>query len=116
MKVKVAIIGSRDFPSQYLVERLVYLLPKDVVIVSGAARGVDDWAEKTAKFHKRETEIYPAEWNKHGKMAGFIRNNLIVKAADIVVAFHHNNSKGTKHGIQLAKYLNKPCVIVRTET
>jgi len=110
---KVAIVGSRDFPSRHLVERVIYLLPRDWTVVSGGARGVDKWAEIAAKHHSRETEIYEAEWNKHGKSAGFIRNNTIVRNCDVVVAFWDGKSKGTRHTIQLAKYLNKPCIIVR---
>lgn len=110
--IRVAVVGSRDFPSQYIVERFVYELPPDVVIVSGGARGVDTWAEQTAKHHGRTVDIYIPNWSAHGKSAGFIRNNTIVRNCDIVVAFWYNNSKGTKHTIQLAKYLKKPCVIV----
>jgi len=112
--IKVAIVGSRDFPSQYLVERLVYELPRDVTIVSGGARGVDTWAELTALHHKRETVVYRADWAKHGRVAGFVRNNEIVRNSDIIVAFHHMGSKGTKHTISLCKYLGKPCIVVRT--
>ena len=112
---RVAVVGSRDFPSKAMVERFVYLLPKDWTIVSGGARGVDAWAEGTAKCWGRHTDIYEPNWAKHGKAAGYIRNNYIVRNADVVVAFHHDNSRGTKHTIQLAKYLNKPCVIVRLQ-
>jgi len=110
---RVAIVGSRDFPSQYIVERFIYKLPEHWVIISGGARGVDTFVEKTALHHHRDMIVYKPDWAKFGKNAGFMRNNTIVRDADMVVAFHHNNSKGTKHSIQLAKYLNKPCVIVR---
>lgn len=113
---KIAVIGSRDFPNQYLVERVVYLFPRNWIVVSGGARGVDTWAAETAKHHRRKTEVKHAEWGKYGKSAGFIRNNEIVRSADLVIAFWSGNSKGTKHTIQLAKYLNKPCFIVRLTT
>src|SRR3990167_1411072 len=105
-RLNVAIVGSRDFPSQYVVESMIYELPAHHRIVSGGARGPDTWAEQTAKHHKRETLIFSADWNKFGKRAGFVRNNQIIKAADLVIAFHYNNSPGTKHSISLAKYLN----------
>ena len=107
-------MGSRDFPHPGIVDRVVYLLPRDVVIVSGGARGVDSWAEATAKHWRRDTLIFKPDWAKHGRVAGFIRNNEIVRNCDMVIAFLHKSSKGTKHTISLAKYFDKPCYIVRT--
>jgi len=112
---RVAVVGSRDFPSQVIVERFVYMLPKQWTVVSGGARGVDSWAADTALHHRRDVLVYKAEWAKFGKSAGFVRNNQIVRDVDVIVAFHHNNSHGTKHTIQLARYLKKPCIIVRTQ-
>lgn len=109
---KIAVVGSRDFPDQRIVERFVFLLPRHWTIVSGGARGVDRWAEETANYWRRHTDIYPANWNKYGKSAGYIRNNEIVNNCDIVVAFWDLKSKGTKHTIQLARSLNKPCIII----
>ena len=115
-RLRIAVVGSRDFPSSDIVERFVYMLPRDVIVVSGGARGVDSWAEATAKHWRRDTDTYKADWAKHGKVAGFVRNNAIVKNCDIVVAFLHNGSKGTKHTISLAKYFGKPCYVVRTKS
>ena len=110
---KVAVVGSREYPKQAVVERFVYLMPKHWTLVSGGARGVDKWAETTAKHWNRPTKIYNAQWNKYGPKAGFIRNNDIVRGCDIVVAFWDGKSKGTRHTIQLADYLGKPYIIVR---
>lgn len=110
---RIAVVGSRDFPHQHLVERFVYLLPKRWTVVSGGARGVDKWAEETAKQWRRPTKIYRPEWNKYGKKAGYIRNNQIVRNSDVVVAFWDGQSRGTKHSMQLAEYFGKPCIIVR---
>jgi len=114
MSIRIGIVGSRDFPSQYLVERVVYELPKDAVIVSGGARGVDSWAAATALHHGRETVVHKPDWGKHGKVAGFIRNNEIVRDCDLVVAFYDGKSRGTKHTISLCSYLGVPCVVVKT--
>jgi hypothetical protein len=110
---RIAIVGSRDFPSQWVVERFVYELPRSWTVVSGGARGVDKWAEVCALHHRRDVVVYEADWAKHGKAAGFIRNNTIVRDCDVVVAFWDGSSKGTRHSIQLAKYLKIPCIIVR---
>jgi hypothetical protein len=109
---RIAIVGSRDYPSQHLVERFTYLIPRQWTIISGGARGVDKWAEETAKQWNRPIRVHKPQWGIYGKRAGFIRNNAIVRDSDIVVAFHHNNSRGTAHTISLAKYLSVPCIIV----
>ena len=111
--IKLAVIGSRDFPSQYLVERIIYELPAQLRLISGGARGVDTWVELTAKHHNRWIDVYSANWSKHGKSAGFVRNNQIIKNSDLVLAFWDGKSRGTKHSIQLAKYLGKSCIVVR---
>lgn len=111
--IKLGVVGSRDFSSRYLVERVVYELPKHVVIVTGGARGVDKWAEDTAKYHNRDVIVHEAQWNKYGKTAGFIRNNVIVRDSDLILAFWDGKSPGTRHTIQLSKSLSKPCIIVR---
>lgn len=87
------------------------LSPNDVVI-SGGARGVDTVAVDTAKALGIPTMVFPAEWDKHGKKAGYMRNELIVAAADMVVAFHDGTSKGTQHSIDIAKRMGKTCEVV----
>lgn len=104
---KVAIVGSRDYPHKQHVIDYVQSLPPETVIISGGARGVDTWAEQAAREQGMQTIIYPAEWDKYGKSAGFRRNADIVSEADKVVAFHHNASKGTAHTINLAIQENK---------
>ena len=47
--------------------------------------------------------IFPAEWKKYGKRAGYIRNHDIIKNSDHVVAFWDGKSRGTLHSIELAR-------------
>lgn len=112
---RVGVVGSRDFSSQFIVERFVYLLPSSWTIITGGAKGVDLWAEHTASHHMRGCVVYHADWRKFGRSAGYIRNNQIVKDADIVVAFWNGKSKGTRHTIQLSKNLGKSCIVVKVK-
>jgi len=111
MKVTIAIVGSRCWPGQqigaitYKIGQLALQFSgmlEDITIISGGAPGVDTWAEHIAKDFGLQTRIYPADWKTHGKAAGYLRNEEMVKAADIVIAFWDGESKGTKLTIDLA--------------
>ncbi len=100
--MKLAIVGSRDFPDMELVRAFVIQLKPDTTVVSGGARGVDMHAVWQADEQGLATEVFRADWDRHGKSAGFLRNQHIVEAADGLVAFWDGTSKGTKHSIDLA--------------
>lgn len=111
--MKIAIIGSRNFNGYKLVTEV--LLPyksKISLIVSGGAKGADSLGEKWAIENNIQTLIFPADWDKHGKRAGFIRNEDIIKNCEGVIAFWDGQSKGTGHSISLAHKYNKPVKVV----
>lgn len=110
--MKIAIVGSRDYPNLKEVVDYVYSLSPDTVIVSGGANGVDQHAEWAAIERGMKVEIYYPDWKRHGKSAGFIRNEQIVKAADMVVAFWDGKSKGTAHSINLAQKFQKSLQVI----
>jgi predicted Rossmann fold nucleotide-binding protein DprA/Smf involved in DNA uptake len=113
--MKIAIVGSRDYPNLQQVSQYVQTLPNYTVIVSGGARGVDRTAEQAARRCGLETDIYPADWNRYGKSAGYRRNAEIVAACDVVVAFWDGKSRGTSHTLDLARKAGKPITIYRPE-
>ena len=104
---RVAIVGSRDYPRLEDVARFVALLPDNAVVISGGARGVDTAAEQAARARGLEVVVFPADWNTHGKQAGYLRNKDIVNACDWLAAFHYNASRGTAHSIELARKAGK---------
>jgi len=106
--MKIAIVGSRDYPTRTDVESFIAALPQDTEIVSGGARGVDTWAQIAAVRRGLKVKVFKAEWSLYGKSAGFIRNQTIVDYADRVVAFWDGFSKGTAHIIGLVSKAGKP--------
>jgi hypothetical protein len=110
--MKIAIVGSRDFrhmdfASDIIHSMLIMCIPEaptenEICLVSGGARGIDSLAESIADKLKIEKQIFIPDWDKYGKKAGFLRNSLIVKEANYLVAFWDGKSKGTKHSIDLA--------------
>lgn len=71
-------------------------------VVSGTARGVDKLGESWAAANNIPVKKFPADWDGHGKSAGYIRNAQMAEYADALVALWDGKSKGTKHMIDLA--------------
>lgn len=103
MGKRVAIVGSREFPNLDQVREYVRTLPPDTIVISGGARGVDRTVEYEARRIGLEVEIWPANWNRYGKRAGFLRNQDIVNSADELIAFWDGQSRGTLHSVELAR-------------
>lgn len=110
--MKLIIAGGRDF-SDYrcLKESVIGLNINISEIVSGKAKGVDALGEQFALENNIPVKSFPADWGKHGRSAGPIRNKEMADYADILVAFWDGKSKGTKSMIELA---NKKGIIVHT--
>lgn len=97
----VGIVGSRRRNSEQdkkLVEdKLLNLMifNSDITLCSGGCpKGADRFAEELAVKHNLKIIIYPADWEKHGKAAGFIRNTDIAKTSDVLIACVHSDRKG----------------------
>lgn len=112
--MKLAIVGSRSFDNYNLLDYVIkdkYDISEIEMIISGAARGADTLGRKFAIENKIELLEFPAEWDKYGKAAGYIRNEQIIDACDECVCFWDGESRGTKHDIDLCKKKGKPCEI-----
>ena len=73
---RVLVFGGRDFHDAEAMESTLrrHLQPEDV-IVHGGARGADALAGDIAgRVMGHAVEVHPADWHKHGKSAGPIRN------------------------------------------
>ena len=117
--MRVIIAGGRDFNDYVLLrEECLKILRQlksegyntkreNITIVSGKARGADTLGEKFQKEFKLNLKEFPADWNI-GRQAGYIRNNNMAEYAKkdeeigVLIAFWDNQSKGTKHMVDLA--------------
>ena len=119
---KVIIAGSRGFSNYKLLKEKCnrFLREKrkecNIIIVSGHARGADTLAEKYAQDEGFSLEIYPAQWKKYGKGAGFRRNEQMAEVADALIAFWDGKSHGTKHMIDIMNEKNLLVKVVNYET
>jgi len=97
--MRVAIVGSRNCKS-FRIEQILDNLPQGCSqIISGGADGVDSYAEKAARELGIPFVCIAPDYQKYGKNAPFVRNRMIVQAADLVLAFWDYYSRGTAHTI-----------------
>ena len=110
--MKALICGSRSFNHYKILENRLKFLPIKTII-SGGARGADLLAERYADEVGIEKMIFYADWEKHGKKAGYIRNAEMIKEnPNLVVAFWDGESNGTKDTINKAKKLKIDTLII----
>ena len=90
-----------------------------LVVVHGAARGVDHMAGATARSLGIAVEEFPAGWEKHGRAAGHIRNKAMLESgADLVLAFKKDfnwqlDRGGTEDMVRRAKAAGVPTYVVQ---
>jgi hypothetical protein len=103
--MQVLICGSRNWTNRariqsVLVNLLIRTKEPHLTIITGGARGVDTIAHEEALRQGYLTKVFPAEWEKYGKSAGFKRNlQMLDQNPDRVIAFWDGKSKGTEHTI-----------------
>lgn len=123
--MKFAIVGSRDFTNFAFLKHHVnaveawWLSERDEhcdEIVSGGARGADTLAKQYAKHNEIPLVEFKADWDSHGKSAGYKRNVKIVDYSDLIIAFWDGHSPGTKHTIDIAKEQGKPVWVFEVDT
>lgn len=115
--MRILITGSRTWTDEDAISRAIFGVAQygtkpgflnycqDITVVSGACpKGADAMAEQIAESAGMNVERHPADWNTHGKRAGFLRNaEMVALGADVCLAFIKNGSKGATHTANLAE-------------
>lgn len=119
---KIIIAGGRDFNDYTLLTKVCNeAIPRMAgdntpVIVSGGAAGADSLGEQYAQENGIAIERHPADWKKHGKAAGPIRNAEMAACADFLIAFWDGKSRGTQNMMMNAVKKDIPCIVVTYNT
>ncbi len=108
--MKIAVVGSRSIKnadiSQYI--------PKEATeIITGGAVGVDKLAEREARLRGIALTVFKPDYELHGKSAPIVRNKLIAKECDMLIAFWDGSSRGTVFTWRYAAKLGKPVKIYK---
>ncbi len=106
--MKLIIAGTRTFTDYELLksklDNLLRNIPDiDTEIVSGGCKGADLLGEQYAKEFGIKIKRFPADWDKHGKKAGPLRNKEMAEYSTHCVVFWDGLSKGTASMIKLAQ-------------
>lgn len=119
--MRVLICGSRLWdkpaPIGWVLHGIVGHYGSDAVtVIHGAARGADTMAGEIASTLGCNVEVFPADWDTHGRGAGHIRNAQMLADGkpDLVVAFTNNllESRGTKNMVDRAKAAGVPVYVM----
>lgn len=107
---RVIIAGGRDFDNYELMKKKLdelFFVSSEfdavpIKIISGMAEGADTLAIRYADEREMTKILFPANWKYHLRMAGFLRNEDMLRIATHLVAFWDGQSHGTKHIIDIA--------------
>ena len=120
--MKVLVTGGRDHKDPSLINAtldglFVAYTRDELLIIHGAAKGADTYAEQWAHKNHVATVSYPADWNANGKAAGAIRNQKMLDEMepDLVMAFPTRHSKGTWDMVRRAQKQDVDVIITEED-
>ena len=112
--IRILICGSRTWQNWAAIYNALKSCPPDTVIIHGGAKGADNIAGHIAKALGFKVEVFEADWNKHGKSAGILRNQRMLAEGkpDFGIAFKSSPiSRGTDDMINRFAWQKKPIEI-----
>lgn len=116
--MKVLCCGDRNWTDLPTILEALASLGEGAEIVHGACRGADDLCGYAARQLRMLEHRHPADWAKHGRAAGPIRNQAMLDQHHIsqVFAFHDNlvTSKGTSDMVRRARAAGIPVRVFTT--
>lgn len=86
IQLRVCICGGRDYSDIDYFEWFMneVFVPRvnleNIIIIQGGAKGADYMAKRWAINSGVTHEEFPADWDTHGRLAGMIRNKVMLKS------------------------------------
>lgn len=108
--LRVLVCGGRNFADTRLLCSVLDRIEAEhgiSCIISGCATGADSdaigWAYDDQRHPTIKVERFPARWKEQGRLAGPIRNSVMLKQGkpDLIVAF--DGGRGTADMVRKAK-------------
>lgn len=102
--MRTIIAGSREGVTPKDVLEAIERAPFSITsVLCGMARGADSFGMAWAEANGIPVERFPADWERHGKRAGYVRNVEMAEAADALILVWTGSSRGSKHMLEAAK-------------
>lgn len=113
---RVLVCGSRHGVNKRLIWARLVEFQEPVEIIEGGAPGVDTQAREVARAFDYAVRTFPADWKKHGRAAGPLRNQQMLDEGkpDLVLAFHTDPSlgRGTADMVRRARKAGIPVEVI----
>lgn len=114
--MRIQITGSREFTdikklAGAIAGAVFSIYGSDHTIVHGGAKGADSLAGEVARNWGYTEEVHPADWEKYGKRAGYLRNAEMANlGADVCLAFFKRGAgnRGTQMMVDLCNKAGIP--------
>ena len=113
---RVLVCGGRDYDNR---EKLFGALDRSLeaatmagrtfVLIHGGARGADSLSHEWATARQvSDVRVYEADWNRHKKAAGPIRNKLMLTKENPHVIIACKGGNGTAHMMKIGRQAGVP--------
>lgn len=106
-RLRVLVCGSRslrDGETRLAIRKRLEKLPSGSEVLHGGAQGADTMAAEAALELGLRSSCFPADWRRHGRRAGIVRNVEMLNAQpDLVLAYWDGESAGTAHTVAEAR-------------
>jgi hypothetical protein len=107
--MKVIIAGSRTIDNYDELLIAIKEAPFQITeVISGAANGVDKMGERWALENGIPLQRFPANWNKYGFSAGYMRNVVMAEHAQALLLVWDGQSAGSASMKRIARMKQMP--------
>lgn len=117
---RIIVAGSRGFDNYKafceVMHEIISKINGSFIFLSGmASSGADKLIVDFCNEFNYLYYPYPANWDKFGKRAGYLRNGIMADRGTWLIAFYDGKSPGTTNMIQLAREKELHLNIINTE-
>lgn len=116
MGQRVLVCGGRDYKdvdAMYRILDAAHASNPIECLISGMARGADSIALMWADEHGIPVAPYPADWQGHGKGAGYIRNQQMLDEGKPRLVLAFPGGRGTDDMVRRSHKAGVPVVRIR---
>lgn len=106
MSERILVTGGRDYADQAMLFGALDMQAEQshvYTIIQGGAEGADRLARLWCHSRMVQYENFPADWRKHGKAAGPIRNQQMIDEGNPTMVFAFPGGRGTADMVRRAK-------------